>query len=77
MSSEITISINMVQHSGKRKSILVSISETATVVAGMSIFTLVFDVCNHKLRKREDWTVKGLFLSRLIDHIMTKYIIVI
>jgi hypothetical protein len=30
----------------------------------------------HKLRKREDWTVIRLFLSLLIDHMMTKYIIV-
>jgi hypothetical protein len=31
----------------------------------------------HKLRKREDWTVRRTFLSPLIDHMMTKYIIVI
>jgi hypothetical protein len=30
-----------------------------------------------KLRKREDWTVRRFFLSLLIDHMMTKYIIVI
>jgi hypothetical protein len=33
------------------------------------------DGTNHKLRKREDWTVRRFFLSRLIDHMMTKYII--
>jgi hypothetical protein len=32
---------------------------------------------DHKLRKREDWTVRRFFLSRLIDYMMTKYIIVI
>jgi hypothetical protein len=32
---------------------------------------------SHKLRKREDWTVRRNFLSLLIDHMMTKYIIVI
>jgi hypothetical protein len=31
----------------------------------------------HKLRKRGDWTVRRIFLSLLIDHMMTKYIIVI
>jgi hypothetical protein len=28
---------------------------------------------DHKLRKREDWTVRRIFLSLLIDHMMTKY----
>jgi hypothetical protein len=28
----------------------------------------------HKLQKREDWTVRRIFLSLLIDHMMTKYI---
>jgi hypothetical protein len=31
----------------------------------------------HKLRKREDWTVRRIFLSPLLDHMMPKYIIVI
>jgi hypothetical protein len=31
----------------------------------------------HKLRKREDWTVRRFFLSLLIDHMMNKYLIVI
>jgi hypothetical protein len=35
------------------------------------------DALDHKLRKREDWTVRRIFLSLLIDHMMTKYIIVI
>jgi hypothetical protein len=37
----------------------------------------VFSYVDHKLRKREDWTVRRFFLSRLIDHMMTKYITVI
>jgi hypothetical protein len=35
------------------------------------------DMPLHKLRKREDWTVRRFFLSLLIDHMMTKYLIVI
>jgi hypothetical protein len=32
---------------------------------------------NHRLRKREDWTLWRFFLSLLVDHIMTKCVIVI
>jgi hypothetical protein len=31
----------------------------------------------HRLRKREDWTLRRKKLSLLVDHIMTKYIIII
>jgi hypothetical protein len=37
----------------------------------------IFEQPTHKLRKSEDWTVTIIFLSLLIDHMMTKYIIVV
>jgi hypothetical protein len=58
------------------------------VICGSDFFCLLNEIgigsgkifdsgIRHKLRKREDWTERRIFLSLLIDHMMTKYVIVI